>query len=91
MSSLFVLFCFVLFLDLAGQQAAVVFFIYLHSDTWLGAGVCSHAQIFTWVLGIETQVLMYSQQAILPTEPSTHPNHTFLMVVSQPCFPSCLE
>lgn len=33
----------------------------------------SHAWYFMWVLGIETQVLMLAERALLPTEPSAHP------------------
>lgn len=29
-----------------------------------------HTQLFAWVLGIQTQIPMFVQQAVLPTEPS---------------------
>ena len=34
--------------------------------------VYGHPWHFTWVLGIHTQVLMFAQQILLPTEPSPH-------------------
>jgi hypothetical protein len=37
------------------------------------------SQTFTWVLVIQTQVFMLSQEALLPIEPFAQPHHPYLL------------
>lgn len=41
-------------------------------SAWYWRHVYGHPWHFTWVLGIHSQVLMFAQQILLPTEPSPH-------------------
>lgn len=53
-----------------GQQLASLPYPPACVSIALGLGACGHAQPFTQVLGIQTQILVFTEQVLLPTDPS---------------------